>query len=261
VRWAEQQIKELIPLCNSFLKQYPHTFGIESDSNGNWRVVVRSREPTPADIPLLAGDIVHNLKSAADYCWMGLYRSIDPRTVEKLTMPRGDRWEEVKGKVTQAAENLGLPNIVEFVLDAVQPYNVPPPIGREPREDGNRPLWLLGKLDNWNKHNLLITSVVATFIRRAVVGTESGWGIDNVLISDTRVTGGGAGVFAIELPPGERLIFKNEPDITIEIIVRTGKPGEEGSLVPLLGAMFQQTAKIVKLFHATFAKNPLRQLR
>jgi hypothetical protein len=250
VRWAEQQIKQLVPRCNSFIKEHTHAFAIEGNPDGTWSIVVKT-DSIPGDIPLLAGDVVHNLNSALDYCWMGLHRSVDPKA-KKLTMPRGDRWEEVKGAFKNAATKLVLPHVVDFVLDAIQPYNA------TPDGDGNNALWLLGKFDNWNKHNLLIVSTVATHIKSASIGSEFG-AIKHALISECSAEGARR-LFTFKLPPGDRLIFQREPDITFAIIVSTGKAGEEGSLVPLLGSMLHQTARAVKLFHATFAKNPLRKL-
>jgi hypothetical protein len=176
---------------------------------------------------------------------MGLHRSVNPKA-EKFTMPRGDRWEEVKGRVEKAAIQLGLPDVVDFVLDAIQPYNV------ASDGDGNKPLWLLGKFDNWNKHNLLIVSTVATHINSALIGSEQG-AIKHCVISQCSAEGAQR-LFTFKLPPGDRLIFQRDPDIAFAIIVKTGKAGEEGGLVPLLGSMLQQTARAVKLFHATFAK-------
>ena len=171
-------------------------------------------------------------------------------------MPRGDTWEEVEGTIKKAAIQLGsyavsIPNIIEFILDVVQPYR------RSPGLDGNQPLWLLGKFDNWNKHNLLIFSTKATYIGNLYIASVLG-NLNNVMISESAITPAGM-IYRCRLPEGDRLILQRKPDVTLGISVGTGKPGQEGSIIPLMASMLQQTAQAVQLFQTTFAKHPLRK--
>jgi hypothetical protein len=106
----------------------------------------------PAELPLLAGDIVHNLNSVLDYLWSGLARTIDPDLASKINFPRGETLQSLESrfldpKGLQLRIMQAFPQARSFVLETVLPYK---------RADGL--IWSLNKLDNISKHRLLITT-------------------------------------------------------------------------------------------------------
>ena len=59
-----------------------------------------------------------------------------------------------------------------FILDKVKPYR-----------DGNEAIWFAGKVDNWNKHNMLVVTLQRSSINEftGTVHNPSGGGIHIVM--------------------------------------------------------------------------------
>jgi hypothetical protein len=233
IKWAEQHIVNLNSIRNSVIEKHPRTVSLEANPNGSWSLVVRPTEPLPPAIPLLAGDAVHNLRAALDYCWMGLWRSIDP-DAKKDTLPRGKLRDDVERRLRQVQMEDAIQGIDSFILDRIKPY-----------EDGGNLLWLAGQLDNWDKHNLLIMTLGATMIRRmSIKGTL----LDHIQV----VAGKPLSFISFGATPDDSIQFDYEPDVAVDLVISHGETICERPLVPLLVGILKGTAEAVELFRATF---------
>lgn len=68
VQWAKVQINALNEVINRFLESDFYTFSNERDpKTGQYRISVISKAYSPADIYLLLGDAIHNLRTALDH--------------------------------------------------------------------------------------------------------------------------------------------------------------------------------------------------
>jgi hypothetical protein len=244
VVWAEQHIINLNKLRDFAVEKHPRSCFIEQDEKGSSYLKFDTK-PLPPAFSLMTGDAVHNLRTALDYCWMGLRRSISPDP-GKHTLPRGVKREEVEGTLRKAAIEQSIEGIDAFVLDRIKPYR-----------DGNYLLWLLGQLDNRNKHNLLITTLAASHVRKMSLSSKSG------RISDIQITDGqfGGPLRLIGTDdPTDPLQIDGEPDVAVEVVLLHGKMESEGPLIPFMVASLKETAQAVKLFYATFGKDPPKNL-
>ena len=144
---AKRQMKELGDALRSFFRTKPYKFS--GKPNPKSREVVYTMDavkPIPAEIPLIAGEIVHNLRSALDHLGYQLcYIGTKGGTVNKqIAFPIAEsklKYDEIKARRTK-----GMSSAAIAAIDAVQPYG-----------GGNDVLWHLHELNNIDKHRLILT--------------------------------------------------------------------------------------------------------
>lgn len=160
---ANQHISQLESAWNAYLKTDFCHLAAEGHPDGGELLSIVSFEPLPAEIVLLIGDAIHNLKSALDYTISEMMGWGNTR----LTFPMGEAREELvssfrtdseiacaacgrqKGKGRNAAIEEAVPGIGDFIVQVIRPYKA-----------ANGFLWPLNKLDVRDKHRLLIPVVV-----------------------------------------------------------------------------------------------------
>jgi hypothetical protein len=110
---------------------------------------IRPLNVYPPDIPAIAGDVIHNLRSALDHLAFHLvmvgitFGESPPEKWEDIQFPifhslksyEAGKGRRVKGMRREAVE----------AIDALKPY-----------QGGYEPLWLLRRLDNTDKHSFIL---------------------------------------------------------------------------------------------------------
>jgi hypothetical protein len=143
---AQQHILELTQVRQAFLESYPYKIGIRHDHE-NKKIIyyVESVQPTPLIFACIAGDVIQNLKSSLDHLAYQLFllnrediNDIGKNINFPSTKPDEDLFKKhVRGMSENAISALG----------DVEAY-----------EGGKaHKLWQLTKLNNIDKHRLLIT--------------------------------------------------------------------------------------------------------
>ncbi|MGA8735806.1 MAG: hypothetical protein WB558_17950 [Terriglobales bacterium] len=147
VKWASEHIRNLQAVCDRFDESHPYRIEREHDTQAGQLVYyLRSIKPVPQEVPLIAGDILSNLRSALDHCiWHLVQRN--------ATLPnRRDVYFPIRDSATdyqlpgfrRKIQHLGQ-DVID-VLDQIKPY-----------KGGNDELWRLKELNNLDKHKLLVT--------------------------------------------------------------------------------------------------------
>lgn len=139
--------RQLISLCRQALEPGPETSIVANADRTVFDVVVNGVPTLGVEIALLAGDVIHNLRSVLDHLAWALadVHSIDtdfPIRLEPLRKKDGRaKPSAIKGVTNQQ---------VQDIVEAVQPYK-----RADPAEN---PLWLLREFDIIDKHKLLLTT-------------------------------------------------------------------------------------------------------
>jgi hypothetical protein len=108
---------------------------------------VASVEPTPQCLPLIAGDIIQNLMSALDHL---AYQLVCSDTGDKPPNPNWIYFPIQDDATKYEAKKTGkLEGAAQETLDAIDAL--------EPYRGGNDLLWMLYRLNNVEKHRLLLT--------------------------------------------------------------------------------------------------------
>ena len=144
---ANKHIRELQAAILAFNATNPHEVSAKRDPQTRKLIYyVLKAEPVPVEIAMIAGDILHNLRSALDHLAYQLFmvgtRGVgDPKHVYFPIFDDAAKYKAgVGGKVK------GMRQDAIDAIDAIKPY-----------KGGNDTLWRLHKLDNFDKHRLLIT--------------------------------------------------------------------------------------------------------
>jgi|HubBroStandDraft_1064217.scaffolds.fasta_scaffold01099_5 hypothetical protein len=149
IKRADKHIDDLNILLRKFIdsKPGPYTVGTKHDPQTKCLIyyVVRAK-PLPVDVPLIAGDILQNLRTALDYLVCALVRANggdDGRSAfpicnqEPISDQQKARFDtKINGMRDEAKE----------IIRRIKPY-----------KGGDNILWSLHALNNRDKHRLLFT--------------------------------------------------------------------------------------------------------
>ena len=234
VLWAEAILKQLEIELEELLVSHRQTGGAFFDPITGRSYI--GNFPLHPKFACMSGDIVFNLRSALDCCWMGLHRAIDA-DADKKTLPRGDAANVAAhisklGKLTRA-----FPMVEAFLMNELQA-----------RKDGNEVLWFLAQVDNWNKHNMLVLLGQETKFTSATFGKPGG---GQIKLYDSTISGcDKIPAFGSDQP----LELQENAEFSFEVILHSRKPLDNRYLIPFLRSALIETRKGVDLFGAKFTK-------
>lgn len=155
----------------------------------------------PHELPIWTGDAIHNLASALDFIWSGLAREADPNLATRAHFPRHETRQNLADMIAKSPVTKAFPGVEKLILDQVQPY-----------KDGNFAVWAVGKLDNVDKHRLLIAALSIAKLGKFRAVAEDGSVID--LSNSTMQTDGP------EMTLGFAVPFKlnDDAELTVEVV-------------------------------------------
>ena len=192
----------------------------------------------PRHLPIVMGEAIHNLSIALDYLWNGVVRVVSPDLKGREHFPRHKCRRELVDKVSKTPVVQKLPGAKDFIVDHIRPY-----------KDGNLLLWTIGKLDNIDKHRLLISCLTIAKFGKFVATGEDGSIID--LSHSTLNTHGPSLTLGFASP------FKLNDDAEITVNVAFDEPEDIAPGQPVLETLvnFSQTTKeVVEAFRGFFLK-------
>jgi hypothetical protein len=147
---ADKHINELADLIIAFRKKDPYGVIGEDDPVTGERVGrFQERFPTPRrNVSLIAGDAIHNLRSALDLLYCELVVANAKSVADNDMFPiRGDS-QKFEASLPVIKARIG--TAAAATLEELKPYH-----------GGNDGFWRLHKLDIADKHRLLLTTVAA----------------------------------------------------------------------------------------------------
>jgi hypothetical protein len=152
IEWAETHAKNLETVRDGFIQSKPYTIGSEPDTKsgheGLYVFYPTSIKEVDPRIALIAGDIIHNLRSALDHLACQLVEVAGNSITDQTMFPiaKGDSLNEpsFRGKVK---------GMRQTAQDKIR--------STEPHKDGKgHDLWVLHKLDIADKHHALLTTIM-----------------------------------------------------------------------------------------------------
>jgi hypothetical protein len=245
IEWAKNHVSQIENIIKWLTTDT--TKVVRPDQNpetGEYFLYVGPENPLlPRQLPLHMGDAIHNLNGVMDYLWSGLVRSIDPTRASKITFPRHETRTNLANALANpkghdAAIQAAFPQAERFILGTIQPY-----------KGGNGDLiWTLNKLDNINKHRLLIVTTNVIQFRGAWLARSA----DGSVISHA------AGVHIKTHGPSLKMAFaapfqiEGDPDPVIDVVFAENDILEGEPVLETLVVMVEAVQKVVKAFRETF---------
>ncbi len=148
-KWAVSQINDLEVLLNdTFPRANPYGVRCEDDPNTLERTYYVTNLPdVPVEISLVAGDILQNLRSSLDHLVCHLvHKEGNPVTSQTAFPVANNAAEYISAVCRRKVKGAGQKAI--DAIDAIEPY----------KGGKGAMLWRLHKLNNLDKHRLLLTA-------------------------------------------------------------------------------------------------------
>lgn len=148
VKRANEHVSTLEQQLRTFLESDPYKVGAKRDPETRKLIYyVESAEPIPDCLLLIAGDAIQNMMSALDHL---AYQIVCNDTGDNPPDPRGIYFpvadDLAKYEVNKGKRMKGARQETFDAIDALKPY-----------KGGNDLLWTLHRLNNIEKHRLLLT--------------------------------------------------------------------------------------------------------
>jgi hypothetical protein len=148
IKRAKEHVADLERELRAFLDSQPYGVSAKRDPHTRKLIYyVSSVQPTPDCLPLIAGDAIQNLMSALDHL---AYQIVCSDTGDKppnpnwIYFPIADHAAKYEAKKSGKMEGAAKESFDG--IDALKPY-----------KGGNDALWMLYRLNNIEKHRLLLT--------------------------------------------------------------------------------------------------------
>lgn len=141
---ANKHIRELNAVLHSYVQGNVYRIGEQLDADGRIRKLhIITTNPLPSELPLIIGDVVHNLHAALDMViWEIIPQTYRDRNIK---FPFYETPDELVGQVTKGKIQAHAPEIAKIIIDEIKPCR-----------GGNDTLCGLHILDIMDKHQLLI---------------------------------------------------------------------------------------------------------
>jgi hypothetical protein len=140
---ADRHVQELEAALLAFKKNNPYKVGTKVDEQTQCLVYyITQAEEIPAAISLIAGDVLQNLRTALDHLAWQLVPAGGRNS--QTAFPISD--DVIKYSSDKVRKISGMPEAAVDAIDATKPF-----------KGGNDAIWRLHRLNNIDKHRLLVT--------------------------------------------------------------------------------------------------------
>jgi hypothetical protein len=141
---ANKHVIDLHDACKRYFDARPCSTVSERDDEGALVFRLLLHKPIPQEIPLIAGDAIHNARSALDHAIVGL-AEYKLGKANNHGFPIVDRASKLPKAIKDKVEGAG--HEIERFVSGLQPY-----------KGADNLFWRLRVLDNTDKHALIITT-------------------------------------------------------------------------------------------------------
>jgi hypothetical protein len=242
--WAKQHIDKLDSVLAEFRTKNLRTIGTKQNrETGDVTYYIVEVLPIPAEIPLIVGDALQGLRCALDYVACGMVVAGGGKVTSKTKFPivkTATDWEVSGLRMVAGAHQLALEE-----LRRIKPY-----------EGGNYFLWALHRLNNIDKHRLLL-AVCSINSARTMSPYEEAAKVNFTeprLIADTslgRVSIKPRTSPAIPLYAGQELLtipmMQSYENMRFFVDVAVSEPGTESTpVLMLLYLMLDEVGRIIR---------------
>jgi hypothetical protein len=144
VERANHHIQETQSRIVAFVTTDYHPPFIDKDpETGNFRLNFWHAIP---DLGAMIGDAIHNLRCALDHTVSEIVRMLGGNDAD-VHFPMHETRKELEKSIDRGLKKKIGPELCSFIVETIKPYRT-----------GNYPLWALNKLDNLDKHRMILVA-------------------------------------------------------------------------------------------------------
>jgi hypothetical protein len=230
---ADQHIANLSGVLNAFLQTDFHEFSGKTDSTTGRHFLECICEPTPAEVPLILGDALHNLRTSLDFVATAITRAAnEPISYSKF--PFRKTREELVAAINGGLRRVAPASVISVIIDEIKPYR-----------GGNDALYALHDMDVMDKHLLIVPTVsVAT-----ITGVTLSFGALKMYDCLVGIEAGGKFRMAAGLPGGDcpqlNVENKGKPSCSVVFLDRS-MPFHMQPVIPVLHQLSQLASDAVR---------------
>ncbi len=236
----------------AFLDRKPYRLRVDIDTQSsgdmvNEILVVETTDSVPADLSVLIGDVLYNLRSALDHLAWQLVLANQGTPNDKTAFPIfNDRTVIRNGKAVERWLNIagGVHRDALALIEESQPYL---------RTDGPtmHPLWILNELVNIDKHRLLL--VLATVYESIDMTSRGARGPISIRVPVRRALEPGAYVGTLAIPADQHDgHMYMEGGITARVAFADGEPCAQQPVTDVLQHLSEAVGSTVAEFRRFF---------
>jgi hypothetical protein len=144
---AKEHITNLDNVIRDFLDSKPYQVSTKRDASRRLVYYLSFVQPTPINIATIAGDVIQNLRSALDHLAWQLFLIGTGGTTTNYHVYFPIAYDDATTYNSALRRTRGMRADAITTFNAIQPY----------RGGKDEKLWVLNKLNNIDKHRLLIT--------------------------------------------------------------------------------------------------------
>ena len=216
---ANQHVADIEARISALPKSYTSSIEVDPKTGGQFIKHDLANHPdVTADLALIIGDAIHNLRCALDHAWIGTLERLAPGIIGKFTkFPVYQTREDLERALRNGRVDTSVPRVFALVISQIQPY-----------KEGNYDIWTMHQLDIRDKHRLLIPVVNFTSITGIEVEDEHG---DTVRNGETWGTTQRA-PFYVQIPRGWQV--KEKGKVAVEVVFDEGTPADSLEILDTL---------------------------
>ena len=195
---------------------------------------VKTLTPLPAQISLIFGDVVHNLRAALDLLAYDLIVQNDGS--KKFTgFPFDEETKNFEDRLVNGPISVVPDEIKDALRSQIQPY----------KSGKGKNLWHMNKLDIIDKHRLLLAV-------SEITGIAGDWKFTNgdALIGSRIENADPEGYLIISATP---LIPQEEAALTFKVIAAEREHFPDAELIPTLKQLKAETLNVIRCFEETLS--------
>jgi hypothetical protein len=219
-------INELNACMIAFNKTEFCTFSIQEDSSTGHQIAkINALGKPPSKIPVIVGDVVHNLKAALDFI------AFQATKYDRIYFPKYKNREDSISSSELRLIKEAAPDLASYIADTVQPY-----------EGGNYRVWETATLNNLDKHRILIPTLTVTAISHVSLIDENN---NHTMVERIVVAQGGE----LKIPSGfgiKRLKIARHGKPTADIFFGKGDVFQNQPIIPTLTQIAEAFTRIIE---------------
>jgi hypothetical protein len=236
VKRADQHILELQAVIGSFLKTDFYRLFIEVDPNdGSNLVRFEATKDMPWEVPLIIGDIVHNLRSALDLMTCEIVTMAGKEVDWTINFLIRDDRDKLVAAINDRKIKAAPKPIIDLIIDTIKPY-----------KGGNDELCAINDIDIMDKHKLIIPVTSVT----SLIGVSIEDNRHNTFTDMTFAVGPGGKLNAIKTNSVMKITNQGTP--AFAVVFGKGQPLEGKAVFPTLHQLSQLVSGILQIIEEAY---------
>lgn len=237
VQRANHHIDELNAIVARFGATPFYEIIVDKDTGGGSQIAINPIQTVPNSLPLIIGDVVHNLHSALDHLATSCIRKGGGKERDALFPFHKERKNLVSDTAKLDPIKSAIPGAKRLIIDEIQPC-----------DDGNgSDLYALHTLDVTDKHKQLIVLATVTLAGHLIVRNDAG----DVILGTRTLKFDPNNKTVVPIGPlPENITIEHDYKATLDILFAEPAALRNESVSPTLMRLSERTTEIIKLFSA-----------